>query len=193
MPTPRALRPAVLAATLVVPAAIALLPMASAAQSVPPSALPTAPMIAPGTALVSVTGDIETTLVLPLVPGTAMPTGAGFDLRFQDATLDTLNVTLTVDADRVTDTFVGVGVPGTSIFDAAYFADFLHTQCGTTVVSLDASGIHALIDCAGLENGAGDATIDLHAELTTIGLASPSGSPASDSPMPTAPDPSPLG
>lgn len=186
MHAPRALRPLALAATLIVPVALSLLHVPVAAQS-------TAPVLAPGTALVTVSGDIEASLVLPLLPETASPTDTGFDLRFQDATLDTLNVTFTVDTGRVTDTFVGVGVPGTSIFDAAYFADFLHTQCATTVVSLDANGIHALIDCVGLENGAGDATIDLHAELTTVGLASPSASPGVGSPLPSAPASSPIG
>lgn len=181
----RALRPLVLAATLVMPAGLALSQLPVAAQSAAPS-------LAPGTAHVSVTGDVETTLVLPILPETAAPTDTGFDLRFQDAALDTLNVTLGVDDGSVADTFVGVGVPGTSIFDDAYFADFLHTQCVTEVVSLDAAGIHAVIDCAGLENGAGDKVIDLHVELTTVGLPSPSASPAVGSPSPSGPAPSPL-
>jgi hypothetical protein len=163
-----------------VPGGLALLPMAGAAQT-----------LAPGTALVSVTGDVETTLVLPLVPGTGTPTEDGYELRFQDATLDTLNVTLTVDAGLLADVFVGVGVPGTSIFDDAYFADFLHTQCVTDVVTLDATGVALAIDCAGLENGAGDTSVDLHVELTTVGLPDPSGSPVVGSPTPSGPASSP--
>lgn len=183
MHTPRALRNPLLLVALVAvvaPAALAALPIGVAAQT-----------IAPGTALISVSGAVETTLVLPLVPGTAVPTDSGFELRFQDADRNTLNVTLTVDSGRVTDTFVGVGVPGTSIFDAAYFADFLHTQCTTQVVMLDATGVSAAVDCAGLENGAGDATIDLHAELTTVGLPTPSASPGLGSPTPSGPVASP--
>lgn len=182
MRTSRPLRPLALATALLLPVGMALLPVAGAAQT-----------IAPGTALVAVTGDIETTVVLPIVPGTQMPTADGFDLRFQDATLGTLNVTLGVDSGRVTDTFVGVGVPGTSIVDDAYFADFLHTQCVTSVATLDVTGIHAAIDCSDLENGAGDATIDLHVELTTVGMPSPSGSPSVGSPMPSVPSSSPAG
>jgi hypothetical protein len=173
MHTPRGLRALVLGAAVLAPAALAVLPLSAAAQT-----------LAPGTALISVTGAVEDTLELPVVPDTAAPTENGFELRFQDADLNTLNVTFTVDTGRVVDTFVGVGVPGTSIFDASYFADFLHTQCTTNVVSLDASGIYAAIDCVGLENGAGDASVDLHAELTTVGLPGPSGSPASGSPAP---------
>jgi hypothetical protein len=174
MHPPRAFRALVLGTALTAAAASAL-PVATAAQT-----------IAPGSALINVTGAMETSLVLPILPETAAPTDTGFDLRFQDADLDTLNVTFTVDTGRVTDTFVGVGVPGTSIFDDAYFADFLHTQCTTQVVSLDAAGITAVIDCAGLENGAGDATIDLHVELTTVGYVAPSASPMVGSPGPSA-------
>jgi hypothetical protein len=175
----RILRPIVLAAALVTPAALAALPLTTTAQT-----------LAPGTALISVSGAVETVLVLPIVPETAAPTEDGFELRFQDEALETLNVTFTVDAGRITDTFVGVGVPGTSIFDDLYFADFLHTQCTTQVADLDASSVYAAIDCSGLENGAGDKTVDLHAELTTVGLPSPSASLASGSPMPSVPAPS---
>lgn len=180
MRTPHTLRLIALGAAVVAPAALTALPVATVAQT-----------IGPGTALISVTGAVETNLVLPILPDTATPTETGFDLRFQDVDRNTLNVTLAVDADRVTDTFVGVGVPGTSVFDAAYFADFLHTQCTTDTVALDATGIYAVIDCVGLHNGAGDATIDLHAELTTLGLPSPSASPAHGSPAPSAPAASP--
>lgn len=183
MHAPRAIRPFALAATLAVPVGLALLQVPAAAQSL-------APGLPPGTALVSATGDVETTLVLPILPETAAATETGFELRFQDADLDTLNVTFTVDTGRVRDTFVGVGVPGTSIFDEAYFADFLHTQCATQVVSFDASGIHAIIDCVGLENGAGDKVIDLHVELTTVGSPSPSASLVVGSPWPSVPVPS---
>ena len=178
MRTPRALRSIALAAALVAPV-IAALPFTAAAQT-----------IAPGTALISVSGDIVANLVLPILPDTAAPTETGFDLRFQDADLNTLNVTFTVDTARISDTFVGVGVPGTSIFDDLYFADFFHTQCITQTVHLDATSVYAAIDCAGLENGAGDKTIDLHAELTTVGLALPSASPSAGSPLPSAPAPS---
>lgn len=178
MHLPRALRAMTLATALVAPA-IASLPLAAAAQT-----------IAPGTALVQVSGDVEASLVLPILPDTAAPTETGFDLRFQDADLNTLNVTFAVDTARIADTFVGVGVPGTSIFDDLYFADFLHTQCITQTVALDDTSVSAAIDCAGLENGAGDRSIDLHVELTTVGYAPPSASPAAGSPMPFAPAPS---
>jgi hypothetical protein len=178
MSTPRALRALALGSLLVAPA-IATLPLGAAAQT-----------IAPGTALISVSGDVETSMVLPILPDTAAPTENGFELRFQDADLNTLNVTFTMDTGRIADTFVGVGVPGTSIFDDLYFADYFHTQCLTQTVYLDATSVYAAIDCAGLENGAGDKTIDLHAELTTVGLVSPSASPALGSPLPSAPAPS---
>jgi hypothetical protein len=178
MHTPRALRAIAFGLTLVAPT-LAALPLTAAAQT-----------IAPGTALISVTGDVETTLVLPILPETAAPTENGFELRFQDADLNTLNVTFTVDTARISDTFVGVGVPGTSIFDDLYFADFLHTQCLTQTVALDATSVYAAIDCADLENGAGDKSIDLHVELTTVGFALPSASPGIGSPMPSAPAPS---
>ena len=188
MHTPRVLRPFVLGVALVAPAALAVTAMPAAAQT-----------LAPGSALISVSGDVEDQWVLPVVPDTVAPTEDGFELQFQDATLDTLNVTLTVDTGRISDTFVGVGVPGTSIFDDLYFADFLHTQCTTTTAYLDAAAVYAAVDCDDLENGAGDKTIDLHAEFTTVGLPAPSASPASGSPAPAAsfvsgsPVPSPVG
>ncbi|MET0773484.1 MAG: hypothetical protein ABWZ82_10400 [Candidatus Limnocylindrales bacterium] len=178
MRTPRALRSIALGAALVAPA-VAALPFTAAAQT-----------IAPGTALIAVTGDIEANMVLPIVLDTAAPTEDGFDLTFQDAERNTLIVTFTVDTARISDTFVGVGVPGTSIFDDLYFADYFHTQCTTQTVYLDATSVYAAIDCAGLENGAGDKTIDLHAELTTVGLTLPSASPSAGSPLPSAPAPS---
>ncbi len=178
MHLPRVPRAIALGAALVAPA-LATLPYTVVAQT-----------IAPGTALISVTGDVETSLVLPILPDTAAPTEDGFELRFQDADLNTLNVTFTVDTAHISDTFVGVGVPGTSIFDDLYFADFVHTQCITQTVALDATSVYAVIDCAGLQNGAGDKAIDLHAELTTVGLALPSASPSFVSPVPSVPVPS---
>jgi hypothetical protein len=142
--------------------------------------------LAPGSALISVTGDVEGNWVLPVVPETVAPTEDGFELQFQDAELDTLNVTLTVDTGRISDTFVGVGVPGTSIFEDLYFADFLHTQCMTTTVALEPTAVYAAVDCTDLGNGAGDKTVDLHAEFTTVGLPAPSASPGSGSPAPAA-------
>lgn len=185
---PRRLRSLILGAALIAPVALTATAWPVAAQT-----------IAPGSALVSVTGDVEGTWVLPVVPDTVAPTQDGFELQFQDATLDTLNVTLTVDTGRISDTFVGVGVPGTSIFDDLYFADFLHTQCTTTTVALEPTAVYAAVDCHDLENGAGDKTVDLHAEFTTVGLPAPSASPASGSPAPSAsvvpasPAPSPVG
>lgn len=53
----------------------------------------------------------------------------------------------------VTDAFLGVGVPGTSIFEPAHFADFLHIQCAVTETTLDATGVAGTIDCTDLGNG----------------------------------------
>jgi hypothetical protein len=188
MHTPRALRPFALGAALVAPLALAVMPVAVTAQT-----------LAPGSALISLSGDVEGNWVLPVVPDTVAPTADGFELQFQDDSLDTLNVTLTVDTGRISDTFVGVGVPGTSIWDDLYFADFLHTQCTTQTVVLEPSAVYAAVDCHELSNGNGDKTVDLHAEFTTVGLPAPSGSPASGSPAPSAsfvpgsPAPSPVG
>src|SRR5262245_28977708 len=185
MHTPRALRRFVLGAALLAPVALANMAMPAAAQT-----------LAPGSALISVSGDVEGNWVLPVVPETVAPTADGFELQFQDDSLNTLNVTLTVDTGRISDTFVGVGVPGTSIFDDLYFADFLHTQCTTQTVALEPSAVYAAVDCTDLGNGAGDKTVDLHAEFTTVGLPEPSASPESGSPAPfesSSPAPSPVG
>jgi hypothetical protein len=135
----------------------------------------------PGTAHIRTSGLVTADLLLPLQPEMTTIAGPSAELRFQDATLDTLNISLTLDSQGVSDSFVGVGVPGTSIFEAAYFADFLHTQCTTTVSTLEPNRIAGTITCADLGNGDDTGTIALDAAFDTgvVGSAAPSASPAS--------------
>jgi hypothetical protein len=146
-----------------------------------------------GRASVTATGDISLTVELPPDPDTTIPSGDGsFDLRYVDSELDTLLVTLTVAGGTVTDAFVGVGLPGTSIFEPDYFADFLHTQCQVEVTRLDASGVDGSFWCVGLENGEGTKTIDASGTFdlfAAAGAPEPSGSPVpagSPAPGPSA-------
>jgi hypothetical protein len=107
------------------------------------------------TAHVVTQGDVNADLVLPLDPDSELPTGDGsFDLRWQDEQLDTLVLTLDVSGGAVTSAFVAVGVPGTSIDDPDWYADFLRNGCDVNVTRMDASGVAGAISCKGLENAA---------------------------------------
>lgn len=169
-PNPRLLLAATTAALLI--------PAGTLAQS---PAAPASPALREGPAAhITTVGDIATDLVLPFDPTSDQPTGDGsFDLRWQDADLNTLILTLDVAGGAVTSAFVGVGVPGTSIEDATYFADFLRTQCTVTADGLGSASLTGTIDCPGLENamdGADAKTIDLTASFSAG--ASPVASPA---------------
>lgn len=170
-PNPRLL----LAAT----AAALLIPAGAMAQS--PAAPAASPALREGPAAhITTTGDITAELFLPFDPASELPTGDGsFDLRWQDDSLNTLIVTLDVAGGAVTSAFVGVGVPGTSIDEPTYFADFVRSQCDVRVDGLGTDSLTGTIDCAGLENamsGADAKTIDLTASFSAG--ASPVASPA---------------
>ena len=113
-------------------------------------------------------------------PGPPRPTPAT-TCASRTTRLDTLNVSLTVTNGTVTDAFVAVGVPGTSIDEPAYFADFFHTQCAVEVTSMGATGVAGTIDCTDLDNGEGSGTVSLQAAFDTgvIATAAPSASPVS--------------
>jgi hypothetical protein len=134
---------------------------------------------APGTAHIRTTGMVEADLVLPVQVDRTVATDSGYDLRFQDHALDTLNISLTVTNGTVTDAFVAVGVPGTTIDEPAYFADFFHTQCAVDVMTLDATGVAGTIECTDLDNGEGSGTVSLQAAFDTgvIEATMPSPSP----------------
>lgn len=169
-PNPRLL----LAAT----AAALIVPAAALAQS--PAAPGTSPALREGPAAhITVSGDLTADLVLPYDPASELPTGDGsFDLRWQDDALNTLALTLDVAGGAVTSAFVGVGVPGTSIDEPTYFADFVRTQCTVATDGLGTDALTGTIDCAGLENamsGADAKTMDLTASFSAG--ASPVASP----------------
>jgi hypothetical protein len=137
----------------------------SLAPTASPNSVPTgAPSASPGgsSAQVQASGDITTTLELPYVPGDSeFPAGDGsFDLVFMDESQNTLRLTLDIAGQQLTDAFVAVGLPGTGLDDATYFADFFRTQCEVSLSMLDATAVEGTFTCPGLENGAGDQTID---------------------------------
>jgi hypothetical protein len=166
----------------------------SAATAVSASAVPsTAPsssagLLAPGSARIATTGDVEASIDIPQDPSSAFPTGDGsFELVFKDAELNTLYVTLDLAEGMVTSAFVGVGVPGTSIVDDTYFADFFRSQCLVTLNQLDETAVAGEIACDDLENATSEnpLSVDLHAEFSAVPeLAplspSPAGSAAPD-------------
>jgi hypothetical protein len=151
------------------PAATATHTPTSTARPSPTSQATLAP-VEDGTAAVVTTGDVATSVTLPYDRETSeFPTGDGsFDLRWQDAELNTLAVTLDITGGQVTSAFVGVGVPGTVIDDDTYFADFFRLQCDVQVTLLDAAGVEGTFDCPGLENGAGTQTIDATGAFSAI-------------------------
>lgn len=175
------LRLLVLASIMIVPAAPA------GAQDATPSALPS-PMAGP-LAQIRTSGDVATQLVLPLEPGTATPDDEGtYELRYIDASRHTLVVTLEMAGDELTGAFVAVGLPGTSIMEPDYFADFLRSRCRVMLRPIEGPGVAGDIACAGLEDGAGSRTIDLEASFDSRAPMTVDASPApsvSGSPMPS--------
>jgi len=145
------------------------------------SPTPTASLERPaaGTAHIRTTGMVESDMVLPVQVEMTKATDSGYELQFQDADLDTLNITLTVAGGEVTDAFVGLGVLGDTPFDPNYFADSWHTQCAVDMTSLDATGVAGTIDCTDLVNGDGTGMVSLQAAFDTgvIEAAMPSASP----------------
>ena len=164
-----------LSALLIATAAIAAActspaPSATGTPSAPPVAPTEAPpteqprpTLAPGTATVETSGDVETTVMLPYDDETSeFPSGDGsFDLVWQDEEQNTLRVTLDMTGGEVDDAFVAVGVPGTGLDDEDYFADFLRTACEVEVSRADESAVEGTFDCPGLENGAGTKSVDV--------------------------------
>ena len=170
---------------------IAVPAFAEAASPVAPAASPAAPtspleVPAPGTAHIRTTGMVESDMVLPLQAAMTAATDSGYDLRFRDDALDTLNISLTVTNGTVSDAFVAVGVPGTTIDEPSYFADFLHTDCVVDVSTLDATGVTGTIDCTDLSNGEGSGSVSLQAAFSTGAIGAPTAS------APSAPSASPL-
>jgi hypothetical protein len=159
-------------------AGAALLALALPAGALAQSAAPSASGASIGsTAHVVTRGDVNADLVLPFDPDSELPTGDGsFDLRWQDDRLDTLVLTLDVSGGAVTSAFVGVGVPGTSIDDPDWYADFVRSQCDVSVTRMDASGVEGTIACRDLENalsGDDSRSIDLDVQFA----AAPGGAP----------------
>jgi hypothetical protein len=138
-----------------------------------------------GSARIRTSGAISTELVLPQVSEVFPEADGTFELQWQDVGLDTLNVSLDLAAGQLRSAFVAVGVPGTSIYDADYFADFVRTQCSVSLVRFDASAIEGTVSCNDLANADDDRTIDLEATFTATPVR-PAETPAPSMP-PLAP------
>jgi hypothetical protein len=163
-------------------------PGGSASAMPAPSTSPSLPV--PSEAHIVVSGSINTELTLPFVPSGAFPTGTGsYELQWQDAGLNTLNVTLDMAGGALTSAFVAVGVPGTSIYDTSYFADFFRSQCQVAVTRLEEQAVEGTLACPGLKNADDTATVDVTGEFSAraplIPTSSPPASPM-DSPTATA-------
>jgi hypothetical protein len=110
-----------------------------------------------------------------------------FDMVFQDGQLDTLRVTIDLADGSVTSAFIAVGVPGTSIDDETYFADFFRSQCQVSLTRLDETAAQGAFRCDGLENASSDnpKSVNLQGEFYAIPTATASPG-ASGSPAPSA-------
>jgi hypothetical protein len=131
---------------------------------------------------------VEATVVLPQGAFSEFPGMDGsFDMVFQDESLNTLYVTLDIVGGTVTSAFVGVGLPGTSLDDADYFADFFRSQCLVHLTQLDAAGAQGSFVCDELENASSENPQRVDAEGTFYAVPAPP--VASDSPgsSPAAP------
>lgn len=134
--------------------------------------------LAPGTAHVVMSGSTNIELTLSFVPSDTFPTPDGsYDLLWQDAELNTLNLTLDLAGGTLTDGFVAVGAPGTSIFDTTYYADFFRTQCQLAVTRLEDAVIEGDFTCSELANADDSAIVDVQGEFSAVAPA-PSGESA---------------
>jgi hypothetical protein len=142
-----------------------------ASPSPAPSTSP-APL-APGTAHVVISGSTNAELTLPFVPSDAFPTPNGsYDLQWQNAKLDTLNVTLDLAGGELSGGFVAVGAPGTSIDDTTYFADFFRSQCQLAVTRLEDTTVEGDFTCSQLSNADDSAKVDVKGEFSAIAAPS---------------------
>jgi hypothetical protein len=137
---------------------------------------------------VATTGDVAVTMDIPQDPTSEFPTGDGsFDLLFKDRELNTLYMTLDLAAGSITSAFVGVGLPGTSLADDTYFADFFRSQCLVGLSRLDETTAAGTLTCTGLENASSEnpLTVDVTAEFVAVpafAASSPGASVAPASP-----------
>jgi hypothetical protein len=125
--------------------------------------------LAPGTAHVVISGSTNAELTLPFVPSESFPTPNGsYDLLWQDAELDTLNVTLDLEGGELTSGFVAVGAPGTSIYDTTYFADFFRSQCQIAITRLEDATVEGDFTCSRLPNADDSGMVDARGEFSTV-------------------------
>jgi hypothetical protein len=136
--------------------AVAAIPGASPTALEPPTG---ALAFTSGTAQAATGGGVATTFDAILTSGTWSPDTGQLELYYADDAGDTALVRLQVESS-VTDTFVAIGAPGSTIDDANYFFDGTHTQCTATISRFDQTGIDGGFSCLDLPNGAGDLTID---------------------------------
>jgi hypothetical protein len=118
-----------------------------------------------GDAHVELSGDNEETFDAPLDAGVENvydPATAEFELRWRNDEGRALLLTGTFSPDGTTldDAFVGIGAPGTSLFDEEFSPDAFHSQCTVEVSSFDGSAIEGDFQCAELERGDGTKVID---------------------------------
>ena len=131
--------------------------------------------LAPGTAHVVISGSTNVELTLPFVPTDTFPTPDGsYDLQWQDEELDTLNVTLDLAGGALSDGFVAVGAPGTSMFDTTYYADFFRSQCQLAVTRLEDAVVEGDFTCPQLANADDSATVDVTGQFSAV-APTPSG------------------
>jgi hypothetical protein len=137
--------------------AAAAVPGASPAVLDPPTVAMTFTM---GSAQAATTGDVAATIDATLAsPGTWSPDTGQLELYYANAAGDNVLVRVEVES-VVTDQFIAIGAPGSTIDDATYFPDGMHTQCTATISRFDETGIDGTFSCIDLPNGAGDMTID---------------------------------
>jgi hypothetical protein len=153
-------------------------PVASPAPSNVPAPVASSGPLQPGTAHVLLKGTTNADLTLPFVPSEVFPRADGsYDLQWQDSKLDTLNVTLDLAGGKLNSGFVAVGAPGTSIYDTAYYADFVRSQCLVAVTKLDAALVEGTFTCSQLENADGSGKVDASGQFSAV-APPPSPSPA---------------
>ena len=133
------------------------------------AASPSPLLVGGGEARVDVNGDVNESFTASLDPdaeNTLTPCSGESELTWVNEQGRRLTTTLTIEDGELTDAFVAIGLPGSSLFDKEYYPDALHTQCTVTVSKLDQAGVAGAIECEGLERADGQRSIDATATFS---------------------------
>jgi hypothetical protein len=159
-----------LRSTIAVLAAVLLLPACGGDDSDTADTTTTATTTTPappgafstGEASVQVTGDVEAEFTAPIDVGESVynEEDSEHDLLFLAEDGNALRVTVQAPEGVDEEPFIGIGLPGTSLFDENYFPDQFNTRCEVELTTATPTAIEGSFRCNDLDRGDGEQTID---------------------------------